>query len=171
MQQSFRRLRTSSLAEMSQLYLVQSTTLVTKTFSRAGTVTLEAVSTTRTFYSDNADAPAEYISTPPSLSPPTTLSTSPRPVKASKHLSKALRQGTESIRAHPTDPSKVIVTYHVTVDGRHYDQETEIPEVVSAPANGSYGGGSVIFPDVEASKVPRTSKNFPWTVVPGSSVC
>ncbi|KAF3031871.1 hypothetical protein E8E12_000947 [Didymella heteroderae] len=82
---------------------------------------------------------------------------------------KALRQGTESIRPHPTDPSKVIVMYHVTVDGKHYDQETEIPEVIPMLAVVHSSSGSVIFPDVEDSTVPRTLKSSPWTPVPGSS--
>ena len=44
-----------------------------------------------------------------------------------------------------------------------------MPEVVSAPANASSNAGSIIVPDVEASKVPRTKKGVPWIPVPGTS--
>ena len=40
-----------------------------------------------------------------------------------------------------------------------------MPTPVGVPSS----GGSVIFPKVEASTVPRTSEKFPWTLVPGSS--
>ena len=65
-------------------------------------------------------APAELISAPAPPSPPSTLSANLHPVQASKHRLKELRQGTESMRPHPTDPSKLIITYHVIVDGKPY---------------------------------------------------
>lgn len=118
--------------------------------------------------SDNT--PEEYPSTPAKPSPHRTVSTGPRPVQASKHRAKALRQGIESIRPHPTDPTKVIVTYQVTDPaGKLYVQETDVPEMVPAPANASGSSGSIIVPDVEASKVPRAKKASPWTPVPGTS--
>jgi hypothetical protein len=81
-----------------------------------------------------------------------------------------LREGTESIRPHPTDASKVIVTYQYTSpEGNNYIQETEMPEVVVQPTNAAEESGSIIVPDVEASKVPRTKKGSPWVPVPGTS--
>jgi hypothetical protein len=44
-----------------------------------------------------------------------------------------------------------------------------MPEVVPAPANASNTRGSIIVPDVEKSKVPRTKKGLPWTPIPGTS--
>jgi hypothetical protein len=114
-------------------------------------------------------APAELISAPAPSSPPSTLSANLHPFQASAHRSKALRQGTESMRPHRTEPSKMIVTFHVTVDGKPYQQEPEIPDEVPTPVSVPSSGGSVIFPEVEASTVPRTPKKFPWTLAPGSS--
>ncbi|KAJ4989720.1 hypothetical protein SVAN01_04750 [Stagonosporopsis vannaccii] len=95
---------------------------------------------------------------------------SPQPVPASKHRAKALREGTESIRPHPTDISKVIITYRYnTPAGTAYIQETEMPEVVPDLASAPNQTGGVIFPDVETSKVPRAKKGSPWMPVPGTS--
>lgn len=44
-----------------------------------------------------------------------------------------------------------------------------MPEVVPAPANASADPGSIVVPDVETSKVPRTIKGKPWVPVPGTS--
>lgn len=74
------------------------------------------------------------------------------------------------MRPHPTDAKKVIVTYQFTdAAGGNFVQETEMPEVVPAPANACTDPGSIIVPDVEASKVPRTKKGMSWAPVPGTS--
>ncbi|KAH6633238.1 hypothetical protein C7974DRAFT_471429 [Boeremia exigua] len=94
----------------------------------------------------------------------------PRLVPASRHRAKALREGTETIRPHPSDAAKVIVTYHYKDPaGGVYTQDTVLPEVIPAPADASNEPGSLIFPDVGTSKVPRTRKGSPWTRVPGQS--
>lgn len=150
--------------------LAPTTVSVTTSFSWARKMTTTPVSATWTFCIGTADsASAEDVSTPAPSSPSVPLSASPCPVQASKHRSKALRQGSESIRFHPTDPTKLIVTYHVTVDGKPYYQKTEIPKVIPMPADVPSSGDSVIFPNVEASTVPRTPKSSPWTPVPGSA--
>src|SRR5690242_1454574 len=101
-----------------------------------------------------------------STSPPS----SPRYIPASKYRAKALRGVTESIHPHPTDASKVVITYRYTTPaGGVYVQETEMPGVVSGPASVSKGTGGVIFPDVESSKLPRTKKGVPWMPVPDTS--
>lgn len=62
------------------------------------------------------------------------------------------------------------MTYRYTdAAGNAYVQETELPEVVRAPANASDKPGSILVPDVETSKVPRTKKGSPWVPVPGTS--
>ncbi|KAF2621640.1 hypothetical protein BU25DRAFT_463590 [Macroventuria anomochaeta] len=119
---------------------------------------------------EERDTEDDYRQTPSASCPHTSPSTGPRPVPASVHRAKALREGTESIQPHPIDATKVIVTYRYTDPaGGVYVQETEMPEVVRAPANASSNAGSIIVPDVEASKVPRTKKGSPWTPVPGTS--
>ncbi|KAF3050413.1 hypothetical protein E8E11_005337 [Didymella keratinophila] len=106
---------------------------------------------------------------PPSRSP-TSTSASLRPVQTSKHRSKALRQGTETIRLHPTDPTQVIITYQVTTcTGKLFDQETEVPRQMSASASPHTGSGSIVVPSIQASKIPRSKNSSPWTPVPGSS--
>lgn len=44
-----------------------------------------------------------------------------------------------------------------------------MPIVVSASTTTSQQPGSIIVPEVEASKVPRTKKGSPWVPVPGTS--
>ena len=86
------------------------------------------------------------------------------------HQSNTLREGTETVRPHPTDATKVIVTYKFTnIAGSTFVQETEMPEVVPIPANTCTDPGSIIVPDVEVSKVPRTKKGLSWVPVPGTS--
>ncbi|KAJ4381703.1 hypothetical protein N0V86_003067 [Didymella sp. IMI 355093] len=121
------------------------------------------------FASDERGTGAGYESTHVPSSPLTSTSTDARPVQASKGRSKTLRQGTESIQPHLTDPTKAIVTYRVTIEGKPYDQETEVPEMVPAPANISSSSGSIIFPDVEASTIPRALRGSPWTPISGAS--
>jgi hypothetical protein len=41
--------------------------------------------------------------------------------------------------------------------------------MVPAPANTSRGSGSIIFPGVEASTVPRALRGSPWSPIPGTS--
>ncbi|KAJ4344332.1 hypothetical protein N0V95_006123 [Ascochyta clinopodiicola] len=90
--------------------------------------------------------------------------------KTSVHKANTPREGTETIRPHPTDATRVIITYrYVDAAGDVFVQETEMPEVVPAPANASDEPGSIIVPDVETSKVPRTKKGSPWVAVPGTS--
>lgn len=92
--------------------------------------------------------------------------------RKSTHQAKSLREGAEVIRPHPTDLSKSIVTYRYTNSTGHiYVQTTEIPEVVRVPANPVGEASSIIVPDVEASKIPRTKKGSPWVPVPGTSQC
>lgn len=93
------------------------------------------------------------------------LSSEPR-----THQAKTPREGTEIIRPHPTDATKVIISYRYTVpSGNVYTQETEMPQVVPKPANALDQPGSIIVPEVEKSKVPRTKKGSPWTPVPDTS--
>lgn len=123
------------------------------------------------FSSDNSDlASAESGSSHDPWSPRTGTSTNTRPVQASKHRSKTLQQGTESVRPHLSDPAKVIVRYEVTCPVRKlYIQETDVPKVVSAHAVSSDDSGSIVVPDLEASKVPRAKKTLPWKPVAGST--
>ncbi|KAF9700310.1 hypothetical protein EKO04_001440 [Ascochyta lentis] len=97
-------------------------------------------------------------------------STGPYSSRTCIHKAKTLREGTETVHPHPTDAEKVIFTYQYTnAAGGVFVQETEIPEVMPAPANTSDEPGSIIVPDVETSKVPRTKKGSPWVPVPGTS--
>ncbi|UPX15394.1 uncharacterized protein EKO05_0005841 [Ascochyta rabiei] len=114
-------------------------------------------------------APSDDQKTP-SPARQATRSTGPYSSRVCKHKAKTLREGTETIRPHPTDARKVIVTYRYTdAAGGVFVQETEMPEVAPAQASASEEPGSIIVPDVETSKVPRTKKGSPWVRVPGTS--